>query len=175
MATYKKIASADQKNIDGGYKNVVLTAPADSFLSMAKPTVFTNLGNKLEIITDHTFTAPAGFFSWLCNKHSVKITGESDAFGKMIYKSTFQLKGDSSSTQEQMENMLKDQNLIFLLKDADCVNTDQYIQLGDDCVQPDVKVTFDSADSSTGEKLYTVELTVKSKKFWYEGTVTEAA
>lgn len=173
MALYKKRVKADELNKSGGYKNEVLFAPRDSFLVIAKPTVTTNLGNRLEIITDHTFTSPAGFFKWRCADDSVKLTGESDEFKNMIWKGTYAILGDSSSTQEQIQNQLDD-DIIYLIKDADCLNAEDYIQLGDECVSPKSKVTFDSADTSTGEKRYTVEITVKAKKYWYSGTVTEA-
>ncbi len=179
MATlYKKILKADQKNTEGGYKNVVLFAPVASFLALAKPAPGASpaLGDGLKITTDHTFTSPGGWYSWLCTKHSVTITGETtgDVAKSLVWKSKFHLLGDSASTQEQLQNMLND-DMIFLLKDGACLTAAEYVQLGNECNTPDVTVTFDGKTTKEGLKEYIVEVTVKAAKYWYSGTVVEVA
>jgi hypothetical protein len=175
---YKKILKADQTNTEGGYKNVVLFAPSASFLSLKKPVVGATpaLGDRSKITTDHTFTSPNGFYSWLCTKHSVTVTGETngtEGAKSIVWKAKFNLLGDNNTTQEQVENMLND-DMIFLLKDGACLTAAAYIQLGDECNTPDVGVTFDGKTTKEGLKEYGIEITVKGTKYWYSGTVTEA-
>ncbi len=67
--------------------------------------------------------------------------------------------------------MLND-NYIFLLKDAECLAGAPYVQLGDECLSPTAKVSFDGKTTKEGLKEYNVELTVKDKKFFYSGAVT---
>jgi hypothetical protein len=168
---YKKIAKADQKNVDGGYKNVVQFAPRDTFTLIAAPdSAVTTPGASVEIPDDHTFGASDGFISWLCNTDSVTVTGKSEGRG-MIWTSVFELVGDSSSTQEQVQDQLND-NCIFLLKDANCKAATELVQLGDDCNTPKVEVEFDGKTTASGDKIYKITLTVKNAKYFYQGTVT---
>lgn len=170
---YKNRAKADQLNKDGGYKNVVLFHPVDDFNVLAKPTPSGTpaSGESLEITDDHTFTGTGnGFYSYLCEQETVTIKGKT-VDKQMEWEAEFTLLGDSSSTQEQMQDHLDDQN-VWLLKDSDCKTTDTYVQLGDECKQPKVEVTFDGANQASGLKKYTVKLTAKNCKYWYKGTVT---
>jgi hypothetical protein len=169
---YKKIQKADQKNTEGGYKNVVNFCKVTDFLTTAKPAV----AGSRSITADHTFGAGKGFTSWLCTKHSVTTTAETtgDVSKSLIHKAKFSLLGDSSSTLEQVEEMLNDEN-IFMLKDQDCLNATEFIQFGDECSTPDVSVSFDGKTTKEGMKEYTVELSVKGKKFFYSGALTQAA
>lgn len=172
---YKAIGKADQLNKEGGYKNIVLWAPRDTFSAMAIPTSLVALGDRVTISGNHTFSADEGFISWLCKKNSVTITAGTtgDAGAKsFVWESKFILLGDSASTQQQLEDMLNDE-VIFLMKDADCLNATGYTQLGDDCNTPEVDVKFDGKTTAEGLKEYEVSLKVKSKKYWYNGTVTE--
>lgn len=171
---YKKITKADQLNTEGGYKNVVLWAPVDTFTLLQKPSASAASGDTLKISTAHTFPEDEGFISWLCKLHSVTITGETTGdpgARSIIWKCKFTLLGDDASTQEQLQNMLND-SCIFLLKDGACHAT-EYVQLGDECAQPDAAVTFDGKTTLEGLKEYTVELTMKAKKYFYSSTVTE--
>ena len=177
MSLYKKRVKADELNKEGGYKNVVLFALKDDFLSMAKPTVnLDKLGGKYTITTTHTFPANKGFISHLSKKHSVTTKSASvgeDGSKSLQHTAEFILLGDSASTLEQMTDMLND-DLIFLFKDQDCLNTTDYVQFGDDCLSVDCTVEFDGKTTKEGLKEYKVTATVKAKKFFYQGTVTEA-
>ena len=172
---YKKFDKTTQENTGGGYKNVVFWAPRDTFTALQKPiAVPIALGDKYAITTAHTFPVDEGFISWLCKLHSVTVTGDTtgdEGATQMEWKSTFILFGDGASTQEEVTEQLNADN-IFLLKDSDCLAGGPYVQLGDECVSPSVKVTFDGKTTKEGLKEYTIELTCK-KKYFYSGTVTE--
>ena len=172
---YKAIAKADQKNTNGGYKNVVLWAPRNSFLSIKTPTATpTVLGDKKKITTAHTFPVDEGFISWLCKLHSVTTTMEStgDPGAKsFVHKGKFELLGDDASTLEMLEEQLND-DVILLLKDQDCLNATDYCQYGDECLSPEFTTSFDGKTTAEGYKIYTVEFSVKAKKFFYSGAVT---
>jgi len=174
---YKKIAKADQLNKEGGYKNVVFFAPKDDFLAVAKPTInLTSLGGPVTITTTHTFPADKGFISFLSKKHAVTTkatsTGE-DGSKSLLHTFEFILLGDSSTTLDQMRQMLND-DLIFLVKDQDCLNATDYVQFGDECLMPDITIEFDGKTTKEGLKEYKVTGSVKDKKFFYQGTITEA-
>lgn len=153
----------------GGYKNVVLFAPRSTFLSISKPPdVAAETGDLVTVAGAHTFTDPAGFFSWDCKTHSVTVTGATvgdDGAKEEEWKAAFVLLGDSASTQEQVTRMLND-DMIFLLKEAACLEDDSYIQLGDECVAPTVDVAFDGKTTKEGKKEYTVTVTCKVKYFY---------
>lgn len=173
---YKSRAKADQTNIQGGYKGVVLFAPADTFQSMAKPTGSPSAaGDKVTITGDHVFADPVtdGWIELLCKKHSVTTTSEStgdDGAKSLVHKTKFVILGDDASTLEQVRDMLNDE-IVYLIKDQDCLNTTQYVQFGDDCLAPTATVTFDGKTTAEGLKEYTIELSVKDKKFFYNGDV----
>jgi hypothetical protein len=173
---YGRITKSDQKNVDGGYKNVVLWAPRSSFLSVKQPdSTNTAPGKSLEIVQDHTFGVDDGFISWLCKKDSVTIKGTSEGepgAKSMVWTSEFVLLGDSSSTQEQLEDMLND-DVILLLKDGNCLAATDYVQLGDDCNNPEFTIEFDGKTTAAGLKEYKVTMKSKKGKYFYKGTVTE--
>lgn len=171
---YKSRAKADIRNADGGYKNIVLWAPRETFLLLQKPTLSLVSGDRKKIITAHTFGLTDGFISWLCKKHSVTTTMETtgDAGSQsMVHHAKFILLGDDASTLEMLENQLNEDS-IFLLKDQDCLNATDYVQFGDECLCPDIKVSFDGKTTGEGLKEYSVEISVKSKKFFYSGIAT---
>jgi len=153
----------------------VLWAPRNTFLSIKTPTATpTLLGDKKKITTAHTFQTDEGFISWLCKQASVTTTMETtgDAGARsFVHKGKFELLGDTSTTLEQLEDMLND-DIILLLKDQDCLNATDYCQYGDECLSPEMTVTFDGKTTSEGYKIYTVEFSVKAKKFFYSGAVT---
>lgn len=163
------------KNRDGGYKALVFFAPVDSFSSIKAPTVTTALGDKKKISTAHTFGAEDGFISLMCKIHSVKSKSGSvgdDGVKSLEHEFEFIVTGDSAEHLEQFETTLNERS-IFLLKDQDCINATDYVQFGDDCLQPTMTVEFDSMDTSTGIKNYKVSGKIKGHKYFYTGTVTE--
>jgi hypothetical protein len=172
---YKAFGKTETKlNRDGGYKNVILFAPVDTFTSIKIPTVFTPIGKAKEIIVAHTFPADEGFISMLAKLHSVTTKSETVGDeGAQSLQHTFEgiILGDSSSHLEQMEGMLND-GIIWLVKDQDCLNTTDYVQFGDECVQPNIKIEFTGNTTKEGLKEYKITGTVKNKKFFYKAAVT---
>lgn len=171
---FAAITKSSRENTSGGYKNVVLWAPRDTFTLIKVPTTTPSaLGDTLKITAAHTFPTDEGFISWLCKQNSVNLNGATvgeDGANEMEWKTKFVLLGDGASTQEQITAMLNADN-IFLLKDSNCLAGGPYVQLGDECNCPVASVSFDSKTTKEGLKEYTVELTGK-KKFFYSGTVT---
>lgn len=176
MSIYKRRFKADETFAEGGYKNAIWFATLTDFLSLKAPVApFTNLGDKFKIVTAHTFGANDGFIQWRCKKHAVTSTVETtgeDGSKSLTYKFRFTILGDNASTQEQMQEMLND-DLIVLLKDQDCINTNEYVQFGDSCTTPDYTVSADFKTTKEGLKEWTVEGTVKGKRFFYSAAVTE--
>lgn len=172
---YKSIGKGDQENISGGYKNVILWAPRESFLLLRTPTLTPlSLSDKFAILTAHTFPVDEGFISWLSKLNTVTLTGATvgeDGANEIEWKAKFVLLGDRASTQEQATDLLNADN-IFLLKDSNCLAGGPYVQLGDECNSPVANVSFDSKTTKEGFKEYTVELTGK-KKFFYSGAITQ--
>lgn len=172
---YKARGKADQNNMQGGYKNVVYFAPSDS-VTLATPAVRSVPGTDLTISDDHTFTIEDdGFISLFCKQHSVTGTAAStgdDGAKSIEHTYQFVILGDDASTLDQMQDLLNDQ-CIWLFKDANCIDATALVQLGDECLQPTADISFDGKTTKDGLKEYTVKLMVKSKKFFYAGTVTE--
>jgi hypothetical protein len=158
----------------GGYKNVFLFARRDEFLAISRPpSPGPLLGDALIITGAHTFTDPAGFKSWDCKTHSVTIKGTTvgdDGAQELEWAGEFVVLGDSASTQEQMQRILND-DMICLVKEAQCLEDDSYVQLGDECKSPVFKVEFDGKTTKEGKKEYKVTVTTKAKYF-YPHTVT---
>lgn len=177
MANYGHITrNTDPEFATGGYKNVFYFAPKADFLSLKGPiTPVVNLGDAVTISAAHTFTAPKGFFTYACKTDSVTLKGTTvgeDGALEMEWSAEFTILGDSASTQEQVQRQLND-DLIALLKDADCA-TNQYVQLGNDCVSPKFKAEYDGKTTKEGKKEYKITVTCK-KKYFYAYTVTESA
>lgn len=175
MSIYKKRAKADEKNAEGGYQNNFWFAPKADFTVIASPGVYAALGDKVKITADHTFGAGDGFINWRGKKHGVTHTSETtgdDGSKSFLHKFKVEVEGDDALTLEQMQEMLND-DLICLLKDQDCANTDEFVQFGDACLTPDFTITFDGKTTKEGRKIYTVEGSVKGKKYFYSGAVTE--
>lgn len=173
--TYTDIAKSANPRADaGGYKNVFLFAPRADFLAISKPLdVPVASGDTVTVQGAHTFTDPKGFYEWACQQETVTLKGATvgDPGAQEIeWTGTFNVIGDNASTQEQMQGMLND-DIIALLKDAACMETDQYVQLGDECVSPTFTVEFDGKTTNTGKKVYTVNVKCKVKYF-YAHTVT---
>jgi hypothetical protein len=174
---YKKFTATDAaKNRDGGYKNVIYLAPVDTFLSIKKPTdTPAALGDTKKITTAHTFTSPAGFISLVSKMHAVKTKTTSigdDGVQQMEHEFEAIITGDSAEHLEQFEGLLND-NCIFLVKDQNCLAANEFVQFGDECLQPTLKVEFDSADTNSGVKYYKITGKIRGKKYFYSGVVTE--
>lgn len=175
MSIYKKRTRAGQTNMEGGYKSLVYLAPVSDFLSLKKPSSTAALGDKYKITQTHTFGSADGFVALTTKKHAVTSTGETtgdDGAKSIVYKFNFTILGDDAMTQEQLETMLND-DIIIILKDQNCINATDFVQFGDECVTPDFVVNFDAKNSKEGLKEWTVEGTVKAKRFFYSGTITE--
>lgn len=153
----------------GGYKNVILMCPRADFLSISQPpNPGPLLGDAVTISDAHTFTDPKGFISWDCKTHSV--TGKATTTGdegaqELEYAYPFTIIGDSATTQEQMQRVLND-DIIWLLKEANCLVDDSYIQLGDECFSPIAKVDADYKTTKEGQKEWTVIVTTKARYFY---------
>lgn len=173
--TYKNITKSTNLRADtGGYKNVVFMCPRADFLAIAQPpAVPTALGDGVTITGAHTFTDPKGFLSWDCKTHSVTGTATTvgdDGSGEIEYTYKFVLIGDSATTQEQMNTLLND-NILWLLKEANCLVDDSYVQLGDECNPANAKVDADFKTTKDGKKEWTVTVVSKARYF-YNATVT---
>ncbi|MGN6476315.1 MAG: hypothetical protein ACTHKV_03745 [Flavipsychrobacter sp.] len=178
MANYATITrDLNPRAATGGYKNVFLFAPRADFLALQQPTgAGTTIGDTLSIATAHTFTSPAGFFSWDCKTDSVTLKGSTvgdDGARELEYSAEFVILGDSASTQEQLSRALND-DIICLIKEAACLVDDSYIQLGDECISPKFNVEFDGKTTKEGKKEYKVTVVCKAK-FFYNATVTMAS
>jgi hypothetical protein len=157
----------------GGYKNELLFAPRADFDTIAAPTgAPAALGDKVKVTDDHTFTDGNGWYKWALRLHSPTMKGATvgdDGAQEIEWTQSGDILGDSASTQEQLQNLLNE-NGITLIQDADCEGG-QYVQLGNNCVTPSFKVSFDGKTTKEGKKIYSLEITCK-KKYFYSGAVT---
>lgn len=172
---YKAIArKTNPKETTGGYKNMVLMCPFADFLAMAKPANPPALiGDTVKIAAAHTFTDPKGFISWDCKTHGVTGTfasvGDPGAMeDQYSYKIT--LLGDDEFMQEMRGRVLND-HVIWLLKEANCLDDDKYVQLGDECNAPEYTSEGDFKTTKEGMKEWTLTIITKAKYF-YTGAVT---
>lgn len=161
----------------GGYKDVFRFCPVADFATIAAPIASpVALGDKVKITTAHTWPDPAGYFEYAAQQQTVTITSETtgDA-GAKLFKHTakFNILGDSASNQEQLQNLLN-AKVIAWVKDSKCDAT-EYVQLGDDCIQPEFSVAFNGATTKEGSKVYDVTLTVIDAKYFYSGAFTKAS
>lgn len=176
MASYANIVTSTQTNKDGGFKPTVYFSKATDISTYQYPTgAGLALGDGIAIETAHTWGTGKGAYSWQTKLGSVTLTKESagDEGAKVdIWTMTLRVLGINAATIEQMKNALNDQ-LVFWAKDTDCLLTDFYYQLGDECNPVTVETSFDGKDnlsSSTGQKEWVI--TVKSKKLYtYEAAL----
>jgi hypothetical protein len=163
---------------DGGYARLIFFAPLDTFTTLAAPiAVPVALGDKKKIATDHAFGAADGFIGLLTKIHSVTLeSAESEGDDGSVQNNWVmkaQIKGDSATIQEQLDSMKNDPvGLIFLAKDSTCARN-EYIQLGDACVQGSFKYAFNSGNTKEGSKIYDISVTIKEAKYFYTGDVVE--
>lgn len=173
---FKKFGKTETAlNRDGGYKNVLLYAPASTFTAIAAPAAAVLLGDTKKIIAAHTFPLGEGFISLLSKLHSVtsKSTTVGDP-GAQRLQHTFEgiILGDSAIHLEQLEAQLND-NSIWLIKDQDCLVATDYVQFGDECLTPNIKLEFTGNTTASGLKEYKINGEVIGKKFFYTAAVTE--
>ncbi|MGN6416869.1 MAG: hypothetical protein ACTHMC_05235 [Pseudobacter sp.] len=169
MPNYANIKGSTQTGKSGGYKALLLHAHVSDIDVWARPIALPiALGDKVKIVTAHTFVDDKTAFQWDAQIHSVKHTsatvGEEGA-QELEHTAELVILGDNPATLEQMVNILNDQKVVWL-KDADCINNDSYIQLGDDCVPVTVTLAFDGSTTKEGMKKYTLTIKCK-KKFFY--------
>lgn len=172
---YRKYAKTDIANRDGGYKALIYFAPIDTFAGITMPTVTTTIEDSKKIVTAHTFAADEGFITLLCKLHSVTSKGATVGDeGAQSVEWTFEgsILGDSALLQAELEGILND-NCMFLIKDQDCINATDYVQFGDECLQPTIKLEFDGKTTKEGTKEYKLTGTIRGHKYWYSSTVTE--
>jgi len=173
LSIYKKRLKADITNEQGGYRNRFLFAPRATFTVIAGVvSPYAALGDKVKITADHTFAVDDGFIEWTCKRHSATHTTEpvGDAGSQsLLHKYSVIVLGDGAATLEQMRELLND-DLICLMQDQDCA-AEEYVQFGDECLSPDVKISFTGNTTKEGLKEYKLEMEVKDKKFFYSGDV----
>lgn len=175
---YKNFTAVDAaKNREGGYTAKIWVAAVGDFTSIKAPVVGETpaLGDTKKITTAHTFGVGGGFVALSCRKDSVKITGGSvgEAGAKQPeWTLTAIITGDSAEHLEQMEGFLNDE-LIILAKDQKIPAPTDHIQLGDESVQAEMTVEFDSQDTATGAKFYRLTAKIRGHRYFYSGTVTE--
>ena len=178
MANYASITkSANPEFGSGGYKNEFLFAPLADFLSLKAPVISATpvLGEYKTIATAHTFTSPKGFISYAAKVHSA--TGKSATVGddgaqEIEHTYEIEIIGDGPTMLEQMERLINEDTII-LFQDAECGNS-QYVQLGNACVVPTIKVDWDAKTTKDGKKVYKITAVCK-KKYFYTATVTKAS
>lgn len=173
MPTYAHItAPADVNTVRGGFKDNFYFCPIADFATIAVPSG-AGIGSTLTISTAHTFTTTDGFFDYETKQKTVTIKSTSigDPGAKLMEHSfEFTMLGHSASTQEQLQALLN-AKVIALLKDAKCSAT-EYVQLGDNCVQPEFSVEHDGKTTAEGLKEYKVSGKIVGSKYFYTGAVT---
>lgn len=133
------------------------------------------LGDTCKIVTAHTWAEDTGAFKWDSKLHSVKCTGApvGDAGSQQIeYTAEVVVLGDNAAIQEMVTQAMNDDIIVFL-KEANCIENDAYVQLGDDCNPVEVVPSFDSFTTAEGQKAWTIQFKSK-KKFFYLAALTEA-
>lgn len=169
MPNYGNLPKASQTGKTGGYKPALYFSPIEDITAWSRPTnAPAALGDKVKITAAHTWAANLGAYKWDAQIHTVKLTtatvGEEGAY-ELEHTAELVVLGDNPSTFEQMVQALNDDKVIWL-KDADCIENDSYVQLGDDCVPVTASIAFDGKTTKEGQKGYTVTIKCK-KKFFY--------
>lgn len=179
MANYGNISGSTQTGKDGGYKPTLYFVEVEDVATWQRPTVpGTALGDTVKIDTAHILATGKVTHSWDAKKFSAKVTGApiGDLGAQQIlWTAVVVINGDNAPTQEQIIRMLNDNKVVFL-KDADCINNNGYIQLGDDCNPVNVSPAFDSKDNGAtgGQKEYTLTIT-SLRKYFYLAALPAAA
>ena len=174
MGIYRSLTKTDVANdAQGGYKAVVYFAPVTDFTTINQPADDTSLGDAVTVATDDAFTEGKGYMALPAKMHSVtsktSSTGD-DGAQSFVHEFEAIVLGDGAIQLDTFQNMLND-TCVFLLQDQDCDNG-TYIRLGDDCLTPVIKVTFDGKTTKEGMKEYKITGSIKGHKVFYSGTVT---
>lgn len=177
MATYAhRTTPTNARDFRGGYKDVFRFCPIADFATIASPTGSPSaIGDKVKITTAHTWTGTNGYFEYETQQQTVTVSGETvgETGAKLLKHSTkFNILGDDASTQEQIQALLN-AKVIAWVKDSKCSAT-EYVQLGDDCIQPEFSVVFTGNTTKEGSKIYEVTLTVLDAKYFYSGALTKS-
>lgn len=158
----------------GGYKNILYMSPLADFLSLSVPAIPAVLiGDGSKITGAHTFTDPKGFIAWDSKTNGVTgtfaTTGEQGA-QETEYSYKVTILGDDEFMQDMRDKILND-HIIWLVKEANCLEDDKYVQLGDECVAPKVTAEGDFKTADAGMKEWTITIVSKARYF-YTGAVT---
>lgn len=167
---YFDLVKSAQTGTDPGYKSKLYFAKTADIQTWGRPiAVPVAPGDKKKISTAHTFVTDKGAFTLDCKTFSPVGTSETQGDpGEKIPSHTMvvEINGDNAKTLEMFEDMLNDE-LVIWVGDADCLTSDSFVQLGDDCKPADVSWQFNSRKANEqGKKVYTVTIT-SPKKFFY--------
>jgi hypothetical protein len=175
MANYANLPKASQKGKDGGYKPALWFSPVEDIATWQRPIAIPLVvGDKVKIVTAHTWAVGKAAYKWDAKIHSTKITAATvgdEGSGQIEHTAELVILGDNPEIYEQVLNSLNDDKVVFL-KDPDCITNDSYIQLGDDCVPVTVTWSFDSFTTAEGQKAWTMSIKSR-KKFFYLAALDE--
>lgn len=168
---YSNISNSTQTGILAGYKNAFYFIKNDDVETWERPTIpGVAAGDTVKITDPHILKDTKATHQWDCKLYSV--THTSEAVGdpgaqQLLHKATVIIRGDNAATLEQMLAILND-NVTIFIKDADCINNNGYVQLGDDCNPVAISPKFDGKTNSpnASNKEYTLEITSLTKLFY---------
>ena len=176
MPQYANISTSSQGNKPGGFKPVIYFNKISEITTFQYPTAAGSvLGDSTKIATAHTWVTATGAWSWEAKLGSVLLTKETqgDEGAKVdIWTCKVKVLGLDAATIEQMKNALNDQKVIWI-KDANCLVSNFFYQMGDECNPVTVNTTFDGKDNlptSAGQKEW--EITFQCQKLYtYEAAL----
>lgn len=170
---FRKLTSPQK--VASGVAEKLLYAPVADFDTIAVPTApFTNPGDSITIAGDHTFNAGKGFMEIALapQKNSVdeKTRGDIGLKGLNSELKVF-VPGSYKEAHELVENMLN-VPMIFIIKDSESVNEDEYYQLGNASFGAYLDVNFKTGTTKDGQKGFDGTITFDSGLNFYTGVVT---
>lgn len=176
MAGYSDIVKSTQTGTKAGYKPKLYFMRVADVETWQRPTVpGVAAGDTVKITTAHVLADGKTLHAWDLKQYSPKIT--SDAIGdpgaqSLIHTLVCTVTGDNPATLEMVNMMLND-DLVFFVKDADCIGNGVYSQLGDDCNPGVVSPKFDSKqnDPTGGQKEYSFEIKTTARYFYTAATL----
>lgn len=170
MPNYANITTATQANKDGGFKPAVYFNPIADITTWVYPTAAgLVLGDSTNIASAHTWGTNKGAYTHEAKIGSVTLTQESqgDEGARVpVWTLRYKVLGVDAATIEQMKNKLNAQ-LVYWVKDANCLVSNNYFQLGDECNPVTVETSFDGKDNlatSTAQKEW--EIVVRCRKLY---------
>jgi hypothetical protein len=173
---YTNLPKQTQKGQAGGYKDALWYSPVADFDVIARPIVNPAvLGDKVKVTTAHTWDVDKGAYKWDAKKMSVVLRAEpvgDPGSQELMHRAEVIILGDNPEIYQSVVQSMNDDAIVFI-KDAECLENDTYIQLGDDCNPVEVVANFDSFNNSEGKKSWTLTISSK-KKFFYNAALTEA-